>query len=143
MTKKLIQWEKWRDPFGIEDAETDYNGIEEPEHQYLDDEAEALESGSKTGLFSPSAINGPVKIISTPMGLIPIDSNMTNKQFNFWTGHTNFDITKKVKDTIESTEGVETLEVYTRYRFRVGVGKAFNDSDVMRSINKNVYDEIT
>ena len=102
-----------------------------------------MESGSPMGPFQSSAINGPVKIISTPMGLIPIDSNMTNKLFNFWTGHTNFDITKKIKDTIESTEGVETLEIYTRYRFRVGVGKAFNDSDVMRRINKNVYDEIT
>lgn len=142
MTKKIIQWEKWRDPFGIEDAETDYSGIEESKDLYLDEEAEAIESGMKIGPFSSSAINGPVKIISTPMGLIPIDSNMTNKLFNFWTGHTNFDITKKVKDVIESTEGVETLEIYTRYRFRVGVGKAFNDSDVMRSINKNVYNEI-
>jgi hypothetical protein len=142
MNKKIIQWEKWRDPFGIEDSETDYLGIEE-EATYIDEDSESIESGYKAGSFPSSAINGPVKIISTPMGLIPIDSNMTNKLFNFWTGHTNFDITKKIKETIESTEGVETLEIYTRYRFRVGVGKAFNDSDVMRSINKSVYNEIT
>lgn len=142
MSKKIIQWEKWRDPFGIEDSETDFREFEE-EATYLDEDSEPMESGSPMGPFQSSAINGPVKIISTPMGLIPIDSNMTNKLFNFWTGHTNFDITKKIKDTIESTEGVETLEIYTRYRFRVGVGKAFNDSDVMRRINKNVYDEIT
>jgi hypothetical protein len=142
MNKKIIQWEKWRDPFGMEDSETDYPGIEE-EATYIDEDSESIESGFKIGSFPSSAINGPVKIISTPMGLIPIDSNMTNKLFNFWTGHTNFDITKKIKETIESTEGVETLEIYTRYRFRVGVGKAFNDSDVMRSINKSVYNEIT
>lgn len=142
MSQKIIQWEKWRDPFGIEDSETDFREFEE-EATYLDEDAEPMECGYPIGPLQPSAINGPVKIISTPMGLIPIDSNMTNKLFNFWTGHTNFDITKKVKDTIESTEGVETLEIYTRYRFRVGVGKAFNDSYVMRRINKNVYDEIT
>lgn len=142
MNTKIIQWEKWRDPFGIDDAESDYEGVNQSSDFYTDSEEETIGPNANNS-FAPSAINGPVKIISTPMGLIPIDSNMSSKVFNFWTGHTNFDITKKVKDIIESTEGVETLEIYTRYRFRVGVGKAFNDSDVMRTINKNVYSEIT
>jgi hypothetical protein len=58
-------------------------------------------------------------------------------------GHTNFDITRRVAETIEITEGVETLDIYTRYRFRISVGKAFEDSMVMRTINKNVYKELT
>jgi hypothetical protein len=77
------------------------------------------------------------------MGIIPMNENtMSGKIFNFWMGHTNFNITKKIADIIEQTDGVETLDIFTRYRFRIGVGKAFDDSSVMRTINKRVYGEI-
>ena len=77
------------------------------------------------------------------MGIIPITENTaSNKIFNFWLGHTNFDITKDIALLIEETTGVETLDIFTRYRFRISVGKAFDDSSVMRNINKKVYREI-
>ena len=44
---------------------------------------------------------------------------------------------------IEKTDGVETFDVFTRYRFRVGVGKAFSDSETMREINSRVYETLT
>jgi hypothetical protein len=71
------------------------------------------------------------------------DNTMSGKIFNFWIGHTNFDITHKVADVIEKTDGVETLDIFTRYRFRIAVGKAFDDSSVMRDINKRVYSELS
>ena len=82
--------------------------------------------------------------MATPMGIIPMTENTASgKIFNFWVGHTNFDITKKVADMIEKTDGVETFDVFTRYRFRVGVGKAFSDSETMREINSRVYETLT
>jgi hypothetical protein len=45
-------------------------------------------------------------------------------------------------DIIETTSGVETLDIFTRYRFRIGVGKAFSDSEVMRDINNKIYKEL-
>jgi hypothetical protein len=78
--------------------------------------------------------------MATPMGIIPVTENTASgKIFNFWTGHTNFNITKKITSLIEETEGVETLDIFTRYRFRIAVGKAFDDSSVMRKINDNIY----
>ena len=59
-------------------------------------------------------------------------------QFDCWMGYTNFDITKSVEETIESTEGVELLSVMTRYRFFLGVGKMFSFSDVRRSIESKL-----
>jgi hypothetical protein len=74
------------------------------------------------------------------MGIIPYSENTaSNKIFNFWTGHTNFNLSAKICDIIENTEGVETLDIFTRYRFRVSIGKAFIDSDIMRNINHNTY----
>ena len=138
MTKKII-WEKWRDPFGLDDAETDFVPKNDSSDSYTDEYETEGENP-----FSSSTINGPIKMVSTPMGIIALDGNMnSSKIFNFWTGHANFDITKDIRDVIKSTDGVETLDVYTRYRFRVGVGKAFSDSEVMRKINQNVYKELT
>ena len=84
-----------------------------------------------------------IKVMATPMGIIPINDNTASgKIFNFWIGHTNFNITKKIAGVIETINGVETLDIFTRYRFRIAVGKAFNDSEVMRDINNTIYKEL-
>ncbi|NDB85425.1 MAG: hypothetical protein EB127_22390 [Alphaproteobacteria bacterium] len=81
-----------------------------------------------------------IKALITPLGIIPYDDhNSIGSVFNFWMGHTNFDLTPKIVSIIENSEGVELLDVYTRYRFRVGIGQLFNAGDVMSGINTNVY----
>ena len=142
LTNKII-WQKWLDPFGSESDDTEhdpYTGNYYDEEQYDD----AEEDGNEDEILKKNLLkNKQVKVIATPMGIIPMNENtMSGKIFNFWMGHTNFNITKKVADIIEQTDGVETLDIFTRYRFRIGVGKAFDDSSVMRTINKRVYGEI-
>jgi hypothetical protein len=74
------------------------------------------------------------------MGLIPYTENTaSSKIFNFWVGHTNFNLSKKVVDIIEDADGVEVLDVFTRYRFRIAIGKVFDDARVMTNINDKVY----
>ena len=84
----------------------------------------------------------PMKAIITPIGLLPMDSLSMSEIFNFWVGHSNFSITKDIASVIEQSEGVEILDVITRYRFRVGIGKIFTDRDIMKKINDNVYEYI-
>jgi hypothetical protein len=132
----LITWQKWVDPFGRDDQE---------EHEYdpyigdyddIDMDKNIDEEHEKTG----SILKSEIRVIATPMGIIPINDNtISSKIFNFWVGHTNFDISKRVVDIIEQTDGVETLDIFTRYRFRISVGKVFDDSSVMREINSRVY----
>lgn len=136
----IISWQKWFDPFGSDDVEEIVHDpylaeYEDTESRQSDNgEHEAHEFTHKTD---------KVKVIATPMGIIPVtDNTMSSKIFNFWIGHTNFDITHKVANIIEKTEGVETLDIFTRYRFRIAVGKAFDDSSVMRDINRRVYSEL-
>lgn len=126
--QKNIVWEKWRDPFlGYDDNEIDVeNNID-----FLADE-----EGSDTHIKN---VGDPVKVIATPMGLIPYNEyTASSKIFNFWIGHTNFSICKNTARLIESADGVETLDIFTRYRFRIGIGKIFEDRDVMRSIEERI-----
>lgn len=138
-SENIIIWEKWSDPYSsdidIDDAE-DEDGALDPYHsEQVYEDPEANHTSKKIIKF---------KAIATPMGIIPIDETTdSGKIFNFWIGHTNFDITYGVGSIIDNFPGVETLDIFTRYRFRIGIGKAFNDSEVMRNINQSVYEYLT
>ena len=54
--------------------------------------------------------------------------------FDCWMGHTNFNITKKIKGLLDEVDGIEVLKVCSRYRFFIGIGKMFDFSDVRKSI---------
>jgi hypothetical protein len=116
----LIIWEKWQDPFGEKNDDVpDYDSYDEEE------------------LVDKTVVS---KVLLTPMGMIPYNDNTaSSKIFNFWLGHTNFSITQPISDLIEDTHGVETLDIFTRYRFRIAIGKAFDDSEIMRNINTSIY----
>lgn len=132
----MIIWQKWVDPFGDDSEEskwTDYdseNDDVEPDVLEYPDQEKDKQTKS-------------IKVIASPMGLIPYNEHTASgKIFNFWTGHTNFNITKAIIDTLEEIPGVETLDIFTRYRFRVGIGKCFDDASVMSNINEIIYDVI-
>jgi|694.fasta_scaffold54157_6 hypothetical protein len=142
MSKKqpLIIWEKWIDPFGRDTDEakwTDYN------NDITDIDALISDSQDEEPEPKPTINNNPIKVIASPLGLIPYNEHTASgKIFNFWLGHTNFNISKKISNLIESCDGVEILDIFTRYRFRVGIGKCFNDSDTMKNINDIVYESV-
>ena len=130
-------WEKWRDPFG----EKDDNDIdEEPYSNFYDDEEEDGANEEFDTILNNFG-KKQIKVIATPMGIIPVNENTASgKLFNFWIGHTNFDITRKISETIEQINGVECLDIFTRYRFRVAIGKAFYDSEVKKNIQDTIYE---
>ena len=137
-TSPLIKWEKWVDPFGrdMDEAKwTDYNNdITDIQNivENMDDEEDQLKS--------PTLSNNPIKVIASPLGLIPYNEHTASgKIFNFWLGHTNFNISESIKDLIEECDGVEILDIFTRYRFRIAIGKCFNDSDIMTLISDKIY----
>lgn len=141
--ENIIIWQKWSDPFGedelsdIIESKLDEEG---PDFYEEDEDAKSIAESQKKEIYKQEPFKKHIKIINTPMGIIPVTENTASgKIFNFWLGHSNFNITKKIAMLIEETDGVETLDIFTRYRFRISVGKAFNDSDVMRNINDNVY----
>jgi hypothetical protein len=135
MEHKII-WEKWNDPFGDNLDETKWNNYDNEE---LDEESELLDNE-----YVKAHMTKPIKVISSPLGLIPYNEyTASGKIFNFWVGHTNYNLSKSVIDIIEKCNGVELLDVFTRYRFRIGIGKCFNDSDVMKNITDSINKFLT
>jgi hypothetical protein len=122
---KKILFDRWKDPFLTNLADFDSE--------------EAKNIQSKTDLIEEMT-DHPTKqnlgqCIIGPMGIIPINEyNTPSANFNFWIGHTNFGITDELAPKIAKVSGVERLEIYTRYRFRVGIGRAFKEKKVLRDI---------
>jgi len=132
--KNTIHWEKWKDPYGDNWKKEEWPGAMSPNGQdteFTPENIDVDDMGFEMGRN--------MKIMHTSLGIIPMteDSN-PSKVFNFWLGNTSFKITHKIIAIIDDIEGVETLSVFTRYRFRVGIAKLFKDREVMSCINHRV-----
>lgn len=61
-----------------------------------------------------------------------------NDQFsntlNLWVGHCTTNLTKPLVKAIAKIQGVETLQIYSRYRFQLGIGKLFEENRVKQDI---------
>ena len=125
MTEKKIAWEKWED-HSLESVVTvDEDSMEEPSEE--------------NGMDIMALLNTLPHIVSTPMGMYHFDDRMRpSKQYDCWTGHTNFDITDDIKNQIEKIPGVEVLLILTRYRFFLGIGRLFNFREVRVRIDSAV-----
>ena len=141
--KPTIIWEKWRDPYGTDDTNDITDMINDIIEKKSTEDSEYDTPIPEEQPNNTNFIKYKMPMMITPVGLIPLTENTSpSKIFNFWTGHSNFNITQKISNIIENINGVETLDIFTRYRFRVGVGKAFKDSEVMYEINQQVYSQI-
>lgn len=129
-----IIWEKWIDPFGkdIDEAKwTDYNNNITDFKNIIN--TDTLDTNDPQ--YRPEIINNPIKVIASPLGIIPYNEHTaSSKIFNFWVGHTNFNLSSEIVNAFEKCEGIEILDIFTRYRLRIAIGKCFIDNEVMRNI---------
>jgi len=123
-----IKWQKWQDPFDNEDIK---EIIDKHKKNQVDDEDESVVE------------HNHIKVMMHPiLGAIPVtDYSQPGKLFNFWIGHTDFTISNAVMKIIEDTDGVEVLDIISRYRFRVGIGALFQDREVFDKIITNIREK--
>ena len=121
-----VYWEKWIDAY---EADID-----------MDLEDKEMEK-DEFGLFFegvPEEEQNSIKSIQTiftPFGVLPLtEHSLASTYFKFWVGHSNFKITVSTNALISKVEGVESLDIFTPYRFRIAVGKLFRDRDVMSKV---------
>ena len=135
-----VYWEKWMDAF--EEVQ------EEPSGFPLENEEESYTEGEGEYQDSPEYADGhegaiPVRGVMTPYGMMPLtDDTLASKKFKFWVGHSNFRLTEDYYGVIGPIEGVETLDILTPYRFRIGVGKMFVDRNVMVDVRNKMVDHV-
>lgn len=77
-----------------------------------------------------------LKVISP---LLPITNQLIDdismlSSFDCWMGHTNFDLTPTIKNTLNKIPGIEILKICSRYRFFIGIGRMFDFKDVRQHI---------
>lgn len=97
--------------------------IDEEENSETIYEDEATHQGGSYMVLARTGIN---QKLFDDLGMI------TN--FDCWVGHTNFDITPKIKKDLDSVNGIEVLKIFSRYRFFIGVGKMFDFKNVRNNI---------
>ena len=75
-----------------------------PEYQEIQEEIEGYQEPDMSSAFSamPEDLSNEIQMITN---------------FDCWLGHTNFNISKSVKDRLENIRGVEVLKICSRYRF--------------------------
>jgi hypothetical protein len=117
--KPTILWEKYKDPWNLFNNE-DEDGWETEDYNNVHNVATKLDDA---------------KAIVTPMGPVPFSpANCPSNTFNFWLGHSNFRITNKIAEMISQQNGIESVDIFSPHRIRIGVGKLFKPCDVMTNI---------
>lgn len=140
--KPQIFWAPWFDPFdNIDKFNLPDNEDEDLDNLYSGKYEEMAFKEENNFVDTSTITKKPYRIAITQAGAIPFYENtLPSKLFKFWEGHTNFNISQKVAKAIEKTEGVETLDIFSRYRLRLAVGKAFDSRDVRKDVQNNVLE---
>jgi hypothetical protein len=138
-TQKKIGWQKYEDyvekqiscPI-LQNVVQNMLSIHSEEDEDEDDEDDdSFEEDDKK--HSPIAISKLLPITPQVVEDVAMLSN-----FDCWIGHTNFDITPRIKDILNKIRGVEILKVFSRYRFFVGIGQMFDFQDVRYDIEQEL-----
>lgn len=110
-----IEWVKWEDPFCVgRPGDEDDNGSEEGE-------VRVVRSAAMVG----------------PSGFLGFhEKGLVSRYYNFWVGHVDFRLNIGDVKKIKRVNGVESLNIATRHRFRIAIGKAFDEGDVMGNISR-------
>lgn len=58
--------------------------------------------------------------------------------FECWLAHCSFNITNELVDKLDKIPGIEYLEIISRYRFLIGLGKAFTLTDVRKALEEEL-----
>lgn len=58
--------------------------------------------------------------------------------FDCWVAHTSFNISENIQNIVNRSEGIEVLQICSRYRFFVGIGKLFDFTNVRVNIEKQI-----
>jgi hypothetical protein len=120
MNEQSIKWRKWKDPL----RQLHHQAKKEHREEFGDDD-------TSEDMKDLNHYTGPV--MQTEFGLIPInETNLPSTAFNFWRGDTNFVLQAKHKFILDNLLGVETLDIYTPYRFRIAIGTMFDEKDTMK-----------
>jgi hypothetical protein len=118
-----ILWRRWKDPI----SETlDQDGEDD-----LEDMGPSMTMKRWTQRLGPMLVNEQTGDV------IPVNESIRpSNAYNFWMGYTNFELLEGHVRDIKAIVGVESFDLYTPLRFRIAVGRAFEEHQVLEQINQ-------
>lgn len=132
MSSKKIIWESQH-----LEIDTKFNSIKYASGSDQEEYIEKEEDGPYDMMQMPDMPQHSIGM--TPFGMFRVNDDMHPfKQFKLWMGHTNFNLSRPIVQIIQQVEGVELLRIISRYRFIVGIGKAFDTLAVKLQIERSV-----
>lgn len=134
-SKYRIMWNKWQDP--ITKTQTKLKEYFQNELRDQNLEQDLYDKENQFDSFENSQSN-PISFMPIPAGLTLSPFMPDFSSFNFWIGHTNFNITHPILEIINQVPGVETLNLFSPYRFRIAVGQAFDENIVKQNVAQSI-----
>lgn len=123
MKNFVMKWDKFRFPDENDDEEDDDDSIEE-EDSYSEKEV------------GPNFQIARILTGGTENPFVQL------KTFNFWTAHTNFRLNRELITLVSDVDGVETVDVISRYRFHISVGHTFDENQVKKAVYATLYEAL-
>jgi hypothetical protein len=133
---KKIGWQKYEDFIEKQFSSPLLNTVIQNfamQNLTLEDDQESEEESLEDEEKDTSHLNMMLPITRQLIEDITMLSN-----FDCWIAHTNFDITPKIKDRLNSIPGIELLKICSRYRFFIGIGQMFDFKEVRNKIEESL-----
>jgi len=131
--KFTIGWQKYEDLIEKQLDSPILNMLFEKIHEKTKGMEEDSEESEEYEEYEESSTHHHAMMPVSPQ-LIEDMTMLSN--FDCWIGHTNFNITKDIKNKLDCIDGVELLKICSRYRFFIGVGRMFNFQNVRKNIEE-------
>jgi len=137
-----VYWEAWVDAYDNDDLTNAKNTLDEEPGLDTDEFANSYQDPSHEdddlAFFSQR-----IQTILTPFGILPLtEHSLASRHFKFWVGHTNFKLWDHYYPIMGDILGVEAVDILTPLRFRIAVGKLFQDRDVMDKIRTKLLEVV-
>jgi len=139
-----VYWEHWVDAYNNEGIDNTKKMIQE-----IEEETDAMLAGEPVAYnddFDEEDIpffNPQIKTMMTPFGVLPLtEDSFASKHFKFWVGHTNFKLWEHYYEVIGNVLGVESVDILTPLRFRIAVGKMFQDNEVKEKVKEALLEAL-
>tara|TARA_R110002012_G_scaffold38750_1_gene107564 strand:- start:1037 stop:1483 length:447 start_codon:yes stop_codon:yes gene_type:complete len=136
-----VYWEKWVDVYQeqLEEQEAYLRELEDIQQELGISDEELGELDADLNMSSLQHI----KTIMTPFGILPLtEQSLVSNHFKLWVGHCNFKLLQSHYQVIGAVEGVESVDIMTPYRFRVGIAKLFVDRKVMSAVKQSLVESL-
>ena len=135
MTKRAIVWEKYENYVNtnLNISKMLMTGKILKPHKEEDDQEEKFLERTPFDDEEDDDEDGML-FMQFPLTKDLLDSIKLSSNFECWVGHTDFNITEDIKDELDTVRGVELSKIVTRYRFLIGVGRAFTFTEVRKNV---------